>query len=255
MMNPALPLDGRLVLVTGAAGDIGMAIVRHSLQAGAKVALLDSDAAALQAVTPDSIRGPGVMRIECDVSDPAQVQSAVQSVVAQWQAVHALVNNAAAITPSAPIGEADMAHWQRTLDVNLTGPWLLAKACIPHMARAGGGVVLNIASQVGQVAVRGRGAYGVSKAALIALTRAIAVDYAEQGIRAVSLSPGAVMTQRLTSRYGSPDQVTQTLAPHYPLGRLGTPDEIARIAVFLMSDAASFVTGCDWLADGGYTAV
>ena len=253
-------LASRVVLVTGAAGDIGLAITRHCLAAGARVALLDNDASALKAVMQEvsghpKLAADQVIQIECDVSNSGQTQAAVQTVVRQWGALHILVNNAAAMTPSAPVGDATLEDWQRTLAVNITGPWLLAKAAIPEMTRAGGGVVINIASQAGKVAIAGRGVYGVSKAALIALTRSIAVDHAAQGIRAVSLSPGAVMTKRLTDRYGSPEQVTQALAARYPLARVGAPDEIARVAVFLMSDASSFVTGCDWLIDGGYTAV
>jgi NAD(P)-dependent dehydrogenase (short-subunit alcohol dehydrogenase family) len=123
------------------------------------------------------------------------------------------------------------------------------------MVPAGHGVILNMSSQLGHVGAAGRGAYGVSKAGLMALTRAIAVDYASQGIRAVSLSPGAVLTGRVVRRYGSADQAVQTLAPRYPIGRLGTVDEVADAALFLLGDGAAFMTGSDLLLDGGYTAV
>ena len=259
-LNPAQPLHNRVLLITGGAGDIGRAIAVEASRAGARVALMDRDAGALaQAVErhfdKSAIESGSLMQVTGDVSLPEQAQDAVHQVMQRFEAIGVLVNNAAADTPSAPVCDATLEDWRGALDVNVTGAWLMAKAALPHMQKAGGGVVINIASQVGQVAVRGRGAYGVSKAAMIALTRSIAVDHAPQGIRSVSVSPGAVMTRRLTTRYGSPQQVTQALAPRYPLGRIGQPEEIARVVVFLAGDGASFVTGCDWLVDGGYVAV
>ncbi len=131
----------------------------------------------------------------------------------------------------------------------------MARAVLKPMLAARSGVILNMASQLGHVGAAGRGAYGASKAALIALTRAIAVDYAAHGIRAVSLSPGAVMTSRLLRRYGSSQEAVRVLAPRYPAGRLGTVDEVAEAALFLVGDGAAFMTGTDMLVDGGYTAV
>ncbi|MEO5669949.1 MAG: SDR family oxidoreductase [Ramlibacter sp.] len=249
-------LEGRVAIVTGGAGDIGVAIATHYRQAGARVALLDCDAQALRRAADNHFASgdDALLTIECDVADPQASRDAVQSVIERWQGLHVLVNNAAAETPSSPIGDARIEDVRRALDVNVVGAWLMSKWSIPQMAAAGGGVVLNIASQIAHVAVAGRGAYGVSKAALLALTRAIAVDHAKQGIRSVSLSPGAVMTRRLTDRYGTPAQVTETLAPRYPAGRIGTADEVARVALFLAGDGAAFVTGTDWLVDGGYTA-
>lgn len=252
--NPARSLADRVVLVTGGTGDIGRSIAGEALRAGARVALLDREPAAMpsELAATDPAR---LLLVGADVSQPAQVQSAVARVVERFGTLGVLVNNAASNPPSAPVGDVTLDDWREALDVNVTGAWLMAKAALPYMARAGGGVVINIASQIGHVAVKGRGAYGVSKAALIALTRFIAVDHAQQGIRAVSVSPGAVMTSRLTARYGSPEGVTQALAARYPMGRVGRPEEIARTVVFLASDAAPFVTGTDWLVDGGYAAV
>lgn len=252
--DPARALDGRVVLVTGGTGDIGRAIAAEALRVGARVALLDR----APAIRPAEFAATDPARLLCvagDVSQPQQVQAAVEQVVARFGAIHVLVNNAASNPASAPVCDATLDDWREALDVNVTGAWLAAKAVLPHMAGAGGGVVVNIASQIGHVAVRGRGAYGVSKAALVALTRFIAVDHAAQGIRAVSVSPGAVMTSRLTSRYGSQEQVARALAPRYPLGRIGRPEEVARTVVFLASDAAAFATGSDFLVDGGYSAV
>ncbi len=247
-------LAGKVAVVTGAAGDIGAAIAGRFLAEGARVALLDrrSDGPATMAARLDADR---VLACVCDIAEASEVEAAVSRVHQTMGRIDILVNNAATATPSAPVTELDEPDWRRMLDVDVTGAWLLARACIPHMTRCGGGVVLNIASQLGHVAAPGRAAYGVGKAALIALARAIAVDHAGQGIRAASLSPGAIMTSRLVSRDGSSQAVTDRLAPRYPLGRIGTAAEVASAALFLVSDEAGFVTGSDFLVDGGYTAV
>ena len=254
-LKTADQLAGRIAIVTGGAGDIGLAIASRFLQAGARVALLDRPGVRLDAAAARFGSCADVLAVACDIADPAQSHAAVAKVSERWQRLDILVNNAATDTPSAPIGAVSIDDWRRTLDVNVTGAWLLCRSCLPLMIAAGGGVVLNIASQLGQVAAAGRGAYGISKAALIALTRAIAVDHASQGIRAVSLSPGAIMTGRLIDRYGDEAAVSRQLSPRYPLGRIGTAEEVAAAAVFLASDDASFVTGTDLLVDGGYTAV
>jgi NAD(P)-dependent dehydrogenase (short-subunit alcohol dehydrogenase family) len=248
-------LAGKAAVVTGAAGDIGAAIAARFVAEGACVALIDSRADALAALADRLGAGPAVLAEACDIADGEQVPAAVARVARALGRVDILVNNAATTTPTAPVLALDEPAWQRMLAVDLTGAWLMARACLPHMVQAGGGVVLNIASQLGHVAAAGRGAYGVGKAGLIAMARAIAVDYASQGIRAASLSPGAVLTSRLVARDGSPQAVIDRLAPRYPAGRIGTVEEVAAAALFLVSDEAAFVTGSDLLVDGGYTAV
>jgi NAD(P)-dependent dehydrogenase (short-subunit alcohol dehydrogenase family) len=247
-----------VAIVTGAAGDIGRAVAMRLHRTGFCVMACDLDVHALRgawdAATPGS--APARLRfMACDVAHPASVQATVAETLAAWGRIDALVNNAATVTSSAPVCELPMADWQRTLDVNLTGAWLMACAVMPAMTKARRGVILNMSSQLGQVGVRGRGAYGVSKAALLALTRAIAVDYADHGVRAVSLSPGAVLTSRVERRYGSAEKAIATLGPRNLTGRLGTVDEVAEAACFLLSEAAAFITGTDLLMDGGYTAI
>lgn len=246
-------LAGHVVMITGAAGDLGWAIAEACRAAGARVACCDHDPEALAGrgcEAPSSLR-----HAVFDVADPDAVARAVEHVLQSWGRVDVLVNNAAVVTPSEKVGELSLAHWRAALDVNLTGAWLMSRAVLPAMQRAGRGLVLNVASQLGSVAAPGRGAYGASKAGLIALARAIAVDYATDGIRALSLSPGAVLTGRVMRRYGSAEAATQALASRYPAGRLGTVDEVARTAVFLMSAGAGFITGTDLRVDGGYSAV
>lgn len=251
-MNPSHRLDDRVVLITGAAGDLGVAIAHRCREAGAHIAALDTAAATLRsryAAHPDTLV------IECDISDPASSQDAVERTVKHFGRLNNLVNNAAVSTPRNRVADIPLEHWDQAIRVNLTGSWLMTRWAIPHLIEAGGGVILNIASQLGHVTARAGAAYSASKAALHSLTRTIAVDYAVNNIRAVSLSPGAVMTSRLTDRYGDEDAVNAALAQLHPIGRLGRPDEIAQTALFLLSDAASFITGTDVLADGGYTAV
>lgn len=251
-------LNGRIAIVTGAAGDIGAAIVQRFVAAGCKVAALDRDLDALHARYPETGGADahaGVLSMACDVADARATEAAVAEVIARWGALHIVVNNAATVTPTATIADLSLDDWDTTLAVNLTGAWLMAKWAIPHMTQAGGGVVLNIASQLGHVTSRGRGAYGVSKAGLLALTRSIAVDHAMDGIRAVSLSPGAVMTRRVATRYGGTQEANDALAGRYPVQRLGTVDDVADAALFMVGDGAAFITGTDLLVDGGYTAV
>ncbi|MDH2239225.1 SDR family oxidoreductase [Pigmentiphaga sp. GD03639] len=255
MDSSHLPLSGRVAIVTGAAGDLGAAIAGRFLLAGASVAWLDRNQAEAEARIG---RGPCPERslaLGCDVADAGSSRQAVEAAVAHFGALHVLVNNAAIVSPRLPLAELGVDDWQQALDVNVTGAFLMAKWAIPHLLGAPGAFVLNVASQLGHVTNPGAGAYSTSKAALLGLTRSIAVDYAQQGIRAVSLSPGSVMTSRLTRRYGSEAAASAQLAPRHPMGRIATPAEIAEAALFLASDAAAFVTGTDLLADGGYTAV
>ena len=165
-----------------------------------------------------------------------------------------LVSGAAPHDPSGTVLETSPADWQRVLDINLTGSFLLSRAVLPLMIAGGGGSIIFIASQLGRVGSAGRAAYCATKGALIQLAKVMAIDHAAQNIRVNTLSPGGVETQRTLNRYGSFAAARENWAqasarPPRP------PGEIAPAAVFLASDAASFVTGSDLLVDGGYTAI
>ena len=147
-----------------------------------------------------------------------------------------------------------MNEWQRAMSVNLTGAFLLSKMVIPQMQALGSGVIINIASQLGHVAAKGALPYCTTKGGMLQFTRTLALDHAEDGIRVVALSPGAVLTPRLTELYGTTEKAEEALRKAYPLGRLGKSEEIAKAALFLASDASSFITGTDLLVDGGYSA-
>ncbi|WP_376098950.1 SDR family NAD(P)-dependent oxidoreductase [Roseomonas sp. CCTCC AB2023176] len=248
-------LSGRVALITGAAGGIGRATAARFLRAGARVALLDLDAGRLEAVVAeDALDPPRILVIAADITEEAACAEAVARTLDAFGTLDILVNNAAAITPPFPIAETPTAEWSRALDANLTGAFLMARAALAPMRAQCRGVVISIASQLGHVGQKDRGTYGVTKAALIALSRHIAIDHAQEGIRAVSISPGAVMTGRILPRFGSEEATDAALGPAHLLNRVGRPEEIAAAIVFAASDEASFLTGTDMLVDGGYTA-
>ncbi len=252
-------LSDRVALVTGAGAGIGRAIVLAFAAEGAVVACLDVDrqAAEAAAAAARAFADPAgdTFGLRCDVADPTSVHAAVDTVRERCGALHILVNAAARQDGGGRVTEIDYRDWQRTLDVNLGGAFLTCKEAIPLMADSGGGSIINVASQLARVAMPRTPAYCATKAGLVHLTRALAVDHADQGIRANSLSPGAIETQRLVAAFGDMESARSYLAPRHVLGRLGQPDEIAAAAVFLASNESSFMTGADLLVDGGYTAV
>jgi NAD(P)-dependent dehydrogenase (short-subunit alcohol dehydrogenase family) len=243
-------LDGKIALVTGAGSGMGYAIVERFLKEGARVVGADLDPSSLSVLA-----SPALRTCVCDVAKAAQGAQAVALAVKEFGGLHILVNGAAVDdTPIANVVELSEADWRKAIDVNLTGCFLMAKAAVPAILASGGGNIINIASQLGSVGQRGRAAYNASKAALINLTRVMALDHATQNIRVNSLSPGAVITPRLLKRFATPAAAEKALAPAHPIGRLGRPEELAAAALFLASDEASFMTGADMVVDGGYTA-
>lgn len=250
----AVLLD-KVAVVTGAAGDIGCAVARRFLDEGARVLMVDLHDTRLRlAVEALGARESHCAMALCDISDREQALRSVRSAVSRFGRLDILVNGAAAMTPGGTVADLEPEDWQRAVDVNLSGTLWMSQAAIREMRRNGGGVIVHIASQLGQVGAADRAAYGATKAALIQLARAMAIDHAAEGIRVVSLSPGAILTSRLTDRYGGEDEVIAALGHKYPVGRLGTPEEVASAAAFIASDRASFMTGADLLVDGGYTA-
>ena len=244
-MADKFSLQGKCAIVTGAAGGIGGAIVRAFRDAGAKVAGVDLDAAKMRAD----------LAIGCDVASESETRQAVERAVQAFGALHVLVNAAATRDPTASVTELDLAAWNRVFAVNVGGAYLMSRWAIPHMVKAGGGSIIHIASQLGTVGTAGRVAYCSTKGALITMAKAMAVDHAAQKIRVNTLSPGAVETERMPLRFGTMEKAREVMGPKHLLGRLGMPDEIAAAALFLASDASSFMTGSNLLVDGGYNAV
>jgi NAD(P)-dependent dehydrogenase (short-subunit alcohol dehydrogenase family) len=239
----------KVVVVTGAARGIGLAIARRFHAGGWRAALLDLDAAALAATA----RGLGgaALPIACDVAVPAQVRDAIDQVAARFGRIDALVNNAG-IAVFKPLLETSYEEWTRVLGVNLTGPFLCAQACAPVMLKGGGGSIVNIGSISGVRASTLRVAYGTSKAALAHLTKQQAVELGNVGIRVNGVAPGPVDTA-MAKRVHSP-AIRADYHDAIPLKRYGTEEEIAAAVWFLCSDEASYVNGQMLAVDGGFDA-
>jgi NAD(P)-dependent dehydrogenase (short-subunit alcohol dehydrogenase family) len=248
-------LAGRVALITGGGGEIGGAIARRFAAAGAAVAVADVRGDAAEQVAAEiEAKGGRAVAITADVSSPRDAQHSVECAVAAFGKLTTLVNVAATVTPDGTVETLTLAQWNETLAVNLTGAFLMCKYAVPEIRKAGGGTIVNIASQLGQIGIAGRAPYSTSKAALIQFTKCLAVDHAKDGIRANSLSPGGVDTARILRRFGSREAANRARGPAYLLGRPGRTEEIAAGALFLASEESSFMTGADLLLDGGYLA-
>jgi NAD(P)-dependent dehydrogenase (short-subunit alcohol dehydrogenase family) len=248
-------LAEKISIVTGAGGGIGGAISRVFAAEGARVACVDVDAAAAEE-TVHRISEMGGEAIVChsDVSNGKGAESAVRAVIEAFGALQILVNCAAVVTPTCRVTELSEEDWDRAFAVNLKSIFLMCKHAVPALIAAGGGNVINVASQLGHVGMPGRSAYCATKGGTHSLTRVLALDHADQNIRVNSLSPGQIATQRGVKQYGSLERLQEIRAPLHPIGRIGTPEEVARAALFLACDDSSFMTGADLLIDGGYTA-
>ncbi|HEY1798769.1 MAG TPA: SDR family oxidoreductase [Stellaceae bacterium] len=251
-----MQLQGKTALISGAGGAICRAIALAFAAQGADIACCDIDEKAA-AETARLVKATGRKAFSrvCDVSSEADAKAAADATQAAFGRLDILVSGAAPHDPGGPVHEIPIAEWRQVVDINLTGSFLLSRAVVPHMLAGGGGSIIFIASQLARVGTAGRAAYCATKGALVQLAKVMAVDYAQQNIRVNALSPGAVETNRTLLRYGSFDAANATLGQKHLTQRLGKVDEIAPAAVFLASDAASFVTGSDLLVDGGYTAI
>jgi 2-hydroxycyclohexanecarboxyl-CoA dehydrogenase len=245
-------------LVSGAGGAIGSAICRRLAARGLAIAALDSDATAVEAVARE-LDGSG-LALTCDVTQLDEVDAAVERARHQLGELDVLVNNAGVLGPPAtPLVELHEAEWERVFAVNVTGAWHLIRAVVPAMAANGHGIVVNIASGAAYNGVPGIGAYGASKAALLHLTKTLALEHAQNGVRCVAVCPGNVdtpMLQRIADTLderGDPDP-RRTLTAYHALPRLATPDDVAGVVAFLVSSDADFLTGSAILVDGGALA-
>lgn len=243
----------RVALVTGAGGAIGARIAeRLALDDGAIVAIVDRDAATA-ANTVESIvsQGGRATAFIVDLADALALQTMLRDIDANLGAPDIVVNNAG-IAATMPVLEYPLAHWQLTMAVNVTAPFLIAQHTLRAMQRKRWGRVVNIASISGVRAGTGRLGYGTSKAALIALTRQFAVETAEWGVTVNAIAPGPVDTPMIRGMHGG--STAATYASMLPMRRYGTTDEIAHAVSFLASDQAGYITGHSLAVDGGFLA-
>ncbi len=239
----------KLALVTGAARGIGLASARKFLDEGWQVVLLDIDAETLTASFKKISRPEDTMMIECDVSMPDQVTTAIAAIEARFGRIDSLINNAG-IADFRPIRDTDLETWSRILAVNLTGPFICTQACAPVMLKNGGGSVVNIVSISGYRASTLRVAYGTSKAGLMQLTRQQAAELGDVGIRVNAIAPGPVDTAMAKKVHNQ--EIRDAYHASIPLNRYGSEEEIAEAIFFLASDKASYVNGQILAVDGGF---
>jgi len=249
-------LEGRVAVVSGGGGDIGGGIARRFAAEGAAIAVCDVSLEKAEIVASE-IRAAGgrALAIAVDVSKPEQCEAAAARTVAEFGKITTLVNASATVSPDGNVEKITLSDWQRALDVNFTGTFLMCKYVMGHIrAAGGGGAVVNIASSHGHFGLPGRSAYCSTKAAIMHFTRVLAIDYGPHNIRANTISPGPIDTERSLRRYGSRENSNRVRGVGQVLGRTGTVEEVAAAAAFLASDEAAFITGTDLLVDGGQTS-
>jgi len=242
---------GRVALVTGAASGIGRATAVAFAREGARVAILDRTAAALQP-SAQAVRdagGEGLV-LACDIAQPEEVEAAIAETVATFGRLDIAFNNAGVENVAAPVAEIALADWDRILDINLRGTFVCMKHEIAQMLRQGGGVIVNTASGAGIRGVAGGASYAASKHAVIGLTRSAALDYATANIRVNAVLPGNIATPMMDRFTGGDIQKAIDLEP---IGRLGRPEEIAEAVLWMSADLGAFVTGAAVSVDGGWS--
>lgn len=241
---------GKVAVVTGGASGIGAAICRDLVACGARVVIADFNvqgAAALAAELGESTLSHGL-----DVGDPAAVEAMVGFAQERFGALHLAVNNAGITGTLAPLADVSLDDWHHVINVDLNSVFYCMKYEIPAMIAAGGGAIVNMSSILGSVGFANSAGYIAAKHGVVGLTRAASMDYSSNGVRVNAIGPGFINTPLIQN--AMTDVQRDGLASLHPIGRLGTPEDVAALATFLLSDRAAFITGSYQLVDGGYTS-
>ncbi len=242
-------LAGRTAVVTGASKGLGKAIASALAGEGARVALVARDIDSLQTAAAGI---PGAVAFPVDLTEEAQVLAFEREVVGAFGRIDILVNNAG-INLRKPIQDFTLAEWRSVMDTNVTAAFLMCRSFVPQMKAAGYGRIVSVASTMAHVSLPHRAAYSASKAALLGMTRAMALELAAEGVTCNTISPGPFATEMNRTLIES-GEANALLVANTPVGRWGRVEEVGELAVYLCSEAAGFVTGADFLIDGGWTA-
>lgn len=245
----SFPLSGTVALVTGGGSGIGAAIAEAFVKKGAKVAVVDINDQVARAKA--DVLGESALPFVCDVSNAASVNATVASVVSAFGRIDILVNSAGVVY-LAPAEDLSLEHWERTIDINLKGSFLVTQAVGKVMIAAGhGGKIINLASQAGTVAIEEHVAYCASKFGVIGMSKTFAAEWGKHGICVNTISPTIVLTELGKKAWAG--EKGEAAVKRIPVGRFAYPEEIAASAVFLASSGADMINGADLIVDGGYT--
>jgi NAD(P)-dependent dehydrogenase (short-subunit alcohol dehydrogenase family) len=246
-----MKLSGHHIFVTGGAKGIGEAIVRDCLKEGAKVSFIDIDVASGEKLAAQL--GASVKFVKASVASFAQLSAAFNEATTAFGAVTGVVNNAGINSHADPVTMTDK-EWDDFFDVDMKPVWLTAKLALPAMRKAGKGSIVNICSIHGRLTYPGFFPYGAAKSAVLGLTRNLALDEGKFQIRVNAVSPGYILTDLTKGWLNAEAGRTERATSIQPMGRMGEPDEVAKVVTFLLSDKSTYVSGSDWAVDGGLGA-
>jgi NAD(P)-dependent dehydrogenase (short-subunit alcohol dehydrogenase family) len=243
-------LQNKVAIITGGGSGIGKAMALAFVHEGAQVTIAGRDNKKLTHAAEEI--GANCLAVTADVSNAADVHKLVRATLEKFKSIDILVNNAALLLPGTAesLSEQD---FDQTFNVNVRGLWLLSREVLPQMRAAGGGSIINIGSVLSLLGARNRVAYSASKGAVMAMTKAMALDHAAENIRVNCICPGIVETE-LVAKFNTDENVRRQRVAMHPLGRFGRPEDVASAAIYLASDESAWTTGSTLTVDGGYTA-